>query len=69
MEHGYVKSDQANKCNWNPRLIFVHDCIKKSDSLLQGTHLYRPVQDKPLKDYLPLGTGVLVNLRRYLKQM
>ena len=41
--------------------------LMKYNFLFQGTNLYRTVQDKPLKDQLPLGTGVLVNLRRFIR--
>ena len=45
-------------------IVTVVDKASSMIFLVQGTRLYRTVQDKPLKDHLPLGTGVLVNLRR-----
>ena len=33
-------------------------------NLAKGTRLFRTVQEQPLKEFLPLGTGVLVNMRK-----
>ena len=33
-------------------------------NLISGTKLFRTVQEKPLKEFLPLGTAVLVNMRK-----
>ena len=33
-------------------------------NLIAGTKLFRTVQEKPLKEFLPLGTAVLVNMRK-----